>query len=532
MYHTYFLLAMKIMALMGLVVFVALYFVDAGYGKFRSNKWGYSIGNKWGWFLMEFPALVPVIAFLTGLAGKPGAVQTLFLCLYALHYTYRSFIFPRLLKGKSQMPLVIIGMGMVFNLVNSTLIGAFTMWFPKPEYADFASHATQWNFVPGIALFFAGMYTHMKSDHIIRNLRKPGDTNHYLPKGGMFNYVTSANYLGELMEWTGFAILLGNPAGWMFVWWTAANLVPRAHAIHRKYREEFGNEAVGHKPYPRGTLTGTRNAAVSQLGGNVVAYGHRLVFLAVKSHLGTLGEGGKALFYGYLKIFAFRRGAVFRNGAFDRIGHPHIFGKALVRQGAQAKPSAAHRKSHRHDDRVQKVFLHLRRTEMRSCIQTRKHRSKEEKSYKNDRFPTVFREKWRGNASRKRQRKNGEEAVLQHMKLRQGYGQFLAAQNVEVEMLHGLSAVLTAVGDHAVTVLRQPKLPGNHGDRLQHCRHGGKVLLTHLLNGGNMGLGDHQHVNGGVGVDIVEGVDVFVLVHLLGGDLPCYDLTKQAVFHF
>ena len=55
------------------------------------------------------------------------------------------------------------------------------------------------------------------------------------------------NKLGELMEWTGFAILLGNPAGWMFVWWTAANLVPRAHAIHRKYREEFGNEAVGRR---------------------------------------------------------------------------------------------------------------------------------------------------------------------------------------------------------------------------------------------------------------------------------------------
>lgn len=131
---------MKIMALMGLVVFVSLYFVDAGYGKFRSDKWGYSIGNKWGWFLMEFPALVPAIAFLSGLAGKPGAVQALFLCLYALHYTYRSFIFPRLLKGKSQMPLAIILMGMTFNLVNSTLIGAFTMWFPKPGYADFSSY--------------------------------------------------------------------------------------------------------------------------------------------------------------------------------------------------------------------------------------------------------------------------------------------------------------------------------------------------------------------------------------------------------
>ena len=29
------------MAIMGLFVFVALYFVDAGYGKFRSKKWGY-----------------------------------------------------------------------------------------------------------------------------------------------------------------------------------------------------------------------------------------------------------------------------------------------------------------------------------------------------------------------------------------------------------------------------------------------------------------------------------------------------------
>jgi 3-oxo-5-alpha-steroid 4-dehydrogenase 1 len=97
----------------------------------------------------------------------------------------------------------------------------------------------------GLVLFFMGMYTHMKADHTIRNLRKPGDTNHYLPKGGLFDYVTSANYFGELLEWTGFAILLCNPAAWMFVWWTAANLVPRAHAINKKYRAEFGNEQVG-----------------------------------------------------------------------------------------------------------------------------------------------------------------------------------------------------------------------------------------------------------------------------------------------
>ena len=47
------------------------------------------------------------------------------------------------------------------------------------------------------------------------------------------------------MEWTGFAILTASPAAWVFVWWTFANLVPRADAIHRRYREEFGDEAVG-----------------------------------------------------------------------------------------------------------------------------------------------------------------------------------------------------------------------------------------------------------------------------------------------
>lgn len=231
------------MAFMGLFVFVTLYFVDAGYGKFRSNKWGYSINNKLGWVLMECPALIPIAYTIVALT--PSALAILFMSLYALHYVYRSFIFPALLKGNSKMPLAITAMGATFNFTNSTLLCASVMAFPKESYSDICSYAGNWNFWLGIVLFFMGMYTHMKADHTIRNLRKPGDTNHYLPKGGLFDYVTSANYFGELLEWTGFAILLCNPAAWMFVWWTAANLVPRAHAINKKYRAEFGNEQVG-----------------------------------------------------------------------------------------------------------------------------------------------------------------------------------------------------------------------------------------------------------------------------------------------
>ena len=231
------------MAFMGLFVFVTLYFVNAGYGKFRSKKWGYSVSNKLGWVLMECTALIPIAYTIVALS--PSNLAILFMSLYALHYVYRSFIFPALLKGKSKMPLAIVDMGATFNFINSSLLCASVVAFPKESYTDICSYAGNWNFWVGLVLFFTGMYTHMKADHTIRHLRKPGDTNHYLPKGGMFDYVTSANYFGELLEWTGFAILLCNPAAWMFVWWTAANLVPRAHAINKKYRAEFGNEQVG-----------------------------------------------------------------------------------------------------------------------------------------------------------------------------------------------------------------------------------------------------------------------------------------------
>lgn len=73
-------------------------------------------------------------------------------------------------------------------------------------------------------------------------LRKPGDTKHYIPRGGMFRYVSSANYLGEFIEWTGFAILTWSWSGAVFALWTFANLAPRANSIYKRYEQEFGRE--------------------------------------------------------------------------------------------------------------------------------------------------------------------------------------------------------------------------------------------------------------------------------------------------
>ena len=138
------------------------------------------------------------------------------------------------------------GMGIVFNVLNGMMQAGGLFYFaPEGLYADGWAYWLRPNALPGALLFFAGMFINLHSDYVVRHLRKPGDTKHYLPAKGLYRYVTSANYFGELVEWTGFAILTASPAAWVFVWWTFANLVPRADAIYRYYREEFGDEAVG-----------------------------------------------------------------------------------------------------------------------------------------------------------------------------------------------------------------------------------------------------------------------------------------------
>ena len=240
---TYFM-TMWAMAVIAAFVFIALYFVKAGYGIFRTKQWGISINNKAAWVMMEAPVFIVMLYMWASNGASTALPSFLAFLLFELHYFQRSFIFPMLMKGKSRMPIAIMLMGITFNVINGLLIGTSLFVFPPSLFNEGIAYLAHPTAILGIAIFFVGMAINLHSDHVIRHLRQPGDTRHYLPQKGFYRYVTSANYFGELVEWTGFALLCSTPATWLFVVWTAANLIPRAAAIHRHYREEFG-EAVG-----------------------------------------------------------------------------------------------------------------------------------------------------------------------------------------------------------------------------------------------------------------------------------------------
>lgn len=229
------------MACIAVVVFVALFFVDAGYGKFYDKKWGPSVNNKLGWMLMESPVFIAMLVLWLCSDRRNDMVRMAFLFLFELHYFQRSFVFPLRLRGRSMMPLSIIVIGLVFNVLNAMMQGGWIFYVSPDDYYP-ADWLTSPRFIGGFIVFIIGMYINIQSDDIIRNLRKNGDTKHYLPTDGMFRYVTSANYFGEFVEWVGFAILTWSWSGAVFALWTFANLGPRAARIYEKYKSEFGTQ--------------------------------------------------------------------------------------------------------------------------------------------------------------------------------------------------------------------------------------------------------------------------------------------------
>ena len=216
---------------------VALRFLSAPYGRHARGGWGPALPARLAWVLMELPspALMAVLFFTGPRVGQ--VVPLVFLLLWQIHYLQRTFVYPALMRPTATpMPLSIVLFGVMFNGGNAWFNGRWV-------FALSPAYETSWladpRFVAGALLFLAGFVVNLHSDAILRNLRRPGETGYRIPQGGLYRWVSCPNYLGEMMEWAGWALLTWSLAGLSFFVWTVANLLPRAISNHRWYRERF-----------------------------------------------------------------------------------------------------------------------------------------------------------------------------------------------------------------------------------------------------------------------------------------------------
>ena len=222
----------------GVLVFLLLLKVPAPYGRHSSAKWGPQINNKLGWVFMEAPGMILLMFFVLTGAIRQNAMSWILISLYLFHYLNRTFVFPMRLRTRAKkMPLLIMVLAIFFNLVNGSLIGYYFANFAHYTLTDLMGP----RFIAGAILFGCGVFINWDYDNRLIHLRRPGETGYKIPEGGLFRWVSCPNHLGEIIEWTGFALMCWNLAAVSFIVWTIANLIPRTLSHHKWYKRQFGD---------------------------------------------------------------------------------------------------------------------------------------------------------------------------------------------------------------------------------------------------------------------------------------------------
>jgi len=128
------------------------------------------------------------------------------------------------------MPLAIVLSAFFFNIVNGLINGYFL--------SNIDMHSVSIFLITGFLLFVLGLYINISSDNKLINLRKI-KKGYFVPKGGLFKYISCPNFFGEILEWFGFALMTFNIGSLSFFIWTCCNLIPRALAHHTWYKNKF-----------------------------------------------------------------------------------------------------------------------------------------------------------------------------------------------------------------------------------------------------------------------------------------------------
>uniref|UniRef100_A0A8C1Q737 3-oxo-5-alpha-steroid 4-dehydrogenase C-terminal domain-containing protein n=1 Tax=Cyprinus carpio TaxID=7962 RepID=A0A8C1Q737_CYPCA len=132
------------MMVMAFLNCVTLLFEHVPYGRYAPSSYGFPVHVKFAWFVQELPCAKCVH-------------NQLLLLMFIFHY-----------------------FGYFMHLYLISL------------------HELKHVFLLGSCMWLLGCIINIHSNHILRNLRKPGETDYKIPRGGMFEYVSGANFFGEI----------------------------------------------------------------------------------------------------------------------------------------------------------------------------------------------------------------------------------------------------------------------------------------------------------------------------------------------
>ena len=266
-------------------------YVPTPYGRFyKENIWGPNLDEKNAWAIMEATGLVMFMLFyyLYG-CNKTSLVPLIFLGMWTFHYINRSLIYPYIIMKQKhkKFPLILVVLGFFYLSMFSYLNAKNISCNPKYTNDWIKSPA----FIIGVIIFLIGFIINVWADVRLRflkdktckedkntnenenenenknenkntklfqegffNFSKMFDSSiyfedsckkhYYIPEGGLYDFISSPNYLGEIIEWSGWAIATWSMPGLLFALGAVGCIGVRAIHTHKWYINSF-------KDYPK-----------------------------------------------------------------------------------------------------------------------------------------------------------------------------------------------------------------------------------------------------------------------------------------
>ena len=212
-------------------------------GRYSNASFGFLVPFKFAWITQESPScIIPLIMLYTTASPcwTTSSVNRIFVAAIIIHYVQRSLIYPLTSRGAKPIPLAPYLSAMAFTFFNGFMQSHYLL--------SYQCYTEEWmktpQFVLGMILFAVGMAINIHSDQLLIGLRKPGETGYKIPTGGLYDYVTGANFFGESLEWCGLALASCSPTSAVFAFFSTSFLGLRAYHHHSYYLKKFEN-------YPR-----------------------------------------------------------------------------------------------------------------------------------------------------------------------------------------------------------------------------------------------------------------------------------------
>ncbi|KAJ2907106.1 uncharacterized protein MKZ38_007621 [Zalerion maritima] len=131
-----------------------------------------------GWILMEVPGAVTLLYTMWMVSEEKGiedlAWQNKVLAgLFVIHYSYRAIMYPLMAPSMSPIHIVVWLLGLFFQVMNGTCLGAWLGGYGPVTRQDWEAHPLgTLQFVVGIAVFYIGLAGNYIHDDELREIRR------------------------------------------------------------------------------------------------------------------------------------------------------------------------------------------------------------------------------------------------------------------------------------------------------------------------------------------------------------------------